>query len=723
MNKAIYHISGFDCANCASHAEEHLNKHEAVQSASIDFNNERLFITFREAPLSQDEILAVIKEVEDDPIRLEPVASKREKQKLIGKDEIIMMIRIALSIILMVTARVLSHFLGVEEDFETIGFNWQASNHIIVLVIYLVALAICIYDVIWEVIENIIKKRNPIDEHLLMTLSCLGAFSIAFFPNVEPVFFDGVMVLVLFQIGELLEKILSKKSKAAISEAIDLRADFANLITDNKVVQVKPDTLNVGDKIIIHIGEIVPVDGKVVSGEGTLDTSSLTGETMPVYVNEGKNVISGASLKTGSITVLVEKVLNDSTISKIMELVENSGEHKSKVDKFITKFARFYTPAVLGIAIIFTIIFGLATGEWATALYRGVFVLIVGCPCAIVISVPLAYFAGIGLASKIGVVIKGANVLDQLVDVGVLFVDKTGTLTYGNFEVTKMENVGVSLEDFKTALFSAESRSNHPIAKAIILHQNTAELALKQENYEEIAGFGTSTIYMGDEILAGNRNLLISHGINCPEITDYGTVVYVAKNSKYIGYALLRDVARPKAKELISRLDKLGIRTVLLSGDTEINVMNISKEVGIKEYYSGLLPQEKVTYVGKAINEKTNRKSVVFAGDGINDTPSIMRADVGFAMGGIGSDVAVENADAVIMQDHPLKIYHAIKIARMTKHVAIFNIIFAITVKVIVMILTMVINNFPPVIDALSDTGLTVLLVINSLLLFYRKVE
>ena len=723
MNKAIYHISGFDCANCASHAEEHLNKHEAVQSASIDFNNERLFITFREAPLSQDEILAVIKEVEDDPIRLEPVASKREKEKLIGKDEIIMMIRIALSIILMVTARVLSHVLGVEEDFETIGFNWQASNHIIVLVIYLVALAICIYDVIWEVIENIIKKRNPVDEHLLMTLSCLGAFSIAFFPNVEPVFFDGVMVLVLFQIGELLEKILSKKSKAAISEAIDLRADFANLITDNKVVQVKPDTLNVGDKIIIHIGEIVPVDGKVVSGEGTLDTSSLTGETMPVYVNEGKNVISGASLKTGSITVLVEKVLKDSTISKIMELVENSGEHKSKVDKFITKFARFYTPAVLGIAIIFTIIFGLATGEWATALYRGVFVLIVGCPCAIVISVPLAYFAGIGLASKIGVVIKGANVLDQLVDVGVLFVDKTGTLTYGNFEVTKMENVGVSLEDFKTALYSAESRSNHPIAKAIILHQNTAELALKQENYEEIAGFGTSTIYMGDEILAGNRNLLISHGVNCPEITDYGTVVYVAKNSKYIGYALLRDVARPKAKELISRLDKLGIRTVLLSGDTEINVMNISKEVGINEYYSGLLPQEKVTYVDKAINEKTNRKSVVFAGDGINDTPSIMRADVGFAMGGIGSDVAVETADAVIMQDHPLKIYHAIKIARMTKHVAIFNIIFAIAVKVIVMILTMVINNFPPVIDALSDTGLTVLLVINSLLLFYRKVE
>ena len=723
MNKAIYHISGFDCANCASHAEEHLNKHEAVQSASIDFNNERLFITFREAPLSQDEILSVIKEVEDDPIRLEPVASKREKEKLIGKDEIIMMIRIALSIILMVTARVLSHVLGVEEDFETIGFNWQASNHIIVLIIYAVALAICIYDVIWEVIENIIKKRNPIDEHLLMTLSCLGAFSIAFFPNVEPVFFDGVMVLVLFQIGELLEKILSKKSKAAISEAIDLRADFANLITDNKVVQVKPDTLNVGDKIIIHIGEIVPVDGKVISGEGTLDTSSLTGETMPVYVNEGKNVISGASLKTGSITVLVEKVLKDSTISKIMELVENSGEHKSKVDKFITKFARFYTPAVLAIAVIFTIIFGLVTGEWATALYRGVFVLIVGCPCAIVISVPLAYFAGIGLASKIGVVIKGANVLDQLVDVGVLFVDKTGTLTYGNFEVTKMENVGVSLEDFKIALYSAESRSNHPIAKAIILHQNTAELALKQENYEEIAGFGTSTIYMGDEILAGNRNLLISHGVNCPEITDYGTVVYVAKNSKYIGYALLRDVARPKAKELIARLDKLGIRTVLLSGDTEINVMNISREVGIKEYYSGLLPQEKVTYVDKAINEKTNRKSVVFAGDGINDTPSIMRADVGFAMGGIGSDVAVETADAVIMQDHPLKIYHAIKIARMTKHVAIFNIIFAITVKVIVMILTMVINNFPPVIDALSDTGLTVLLVINSLLLFYRKVE
>ncbi len=725
MRKAIYHISGFDCANCASKVERHLNKKENVQSAVIDFANERLFITYRGEPFTKQQILDAIKEVEGDPIRLEPIsAGKFKKERLLDKHDYFLIGRIALSVILMIIARVLQFVFY--KDIEA----WQTqSNAWILITIYSIALVICLYDIVWAVFKNIIHLSNPIDEHLLMTISCLGAFSIAFFKDAEPVFFDGVMVLVLFQIGELLEDILSKKSKAAISNAVDLRADIANLITEDKIAQVKPDTLKVGDEIVVRVGEIVPVDGIVIDGEGSLDTSSLTGEPLPVDVRKESHVLSGTILKSGSITLKVEKVFVDSTIYKIMELVQNSGERKSKVDKLITRFARFYTPAVFIIAIGFLLIYGGITGEWATAAYRSVFVLIVGCPCAIVISVPLAYFAGIGLASKLGVVIKGASYLDQLCKSGVLFIDKTGTLTYGNFEVTKIEPSGVSKKELETYVLAAESRSNHPIAKAIILHKNTAVLALKQEHYEELPGYGVRTSFEGKTILAGNYSLMEKEGVCALKIEENGTIIYVACNNEYVGYVLLQDIVRDKAKTLIQKLKTIGVKTILLSGDTYENVSNVSKEVGIEEYHAKLLPQEKTKYVEEAIAEQHGKKTVLFAGDGINDTPSIIRADVGFAMGGIGSDVAVENADIVIMQDHPLKIYHAIKIAHKTRAVAIFNIIFAISIKVAVMILNFVLpESFPlyeflPILDVLSDTGLTIILVINSLLLFYRKIK
>ena len=725
MKKAIYHISGFDCANCAAKVERHLNKKENVYSAVIDFTNERLFLTYRGEPFTEEEILKAIKEVEGDPIRLEAISvGKKKREKLFDVKDYVLIARIVLSTILMVTARILQAvmFKGIE--------NWQGEKLAwILIVIYSVALVVCLYDIVIDVFKIIIHKENPIDEHLLMTVSCMGAFCIAFFKEAEPVFFDGVMVLVLFQIGELLEDVLSKKSKAAISNAIDLRADVANLVTNDKVVTVKPDTLKEGDLIVVRVGEIVPVDGVVTEGEGSLDTSSLTGEPLPVDVRKDSHVLSGTILKSGSLTLKVEKVFSDSTIYKIMELVQNSGERKSKVDKFITRFARFYTPSVFVIAVLFLVIYGLITNDWAMAAYRSVFVLIVGCPCAIVISVPLAYFAGIGLASKKGVVIKGASVLDQLCKSGVLFVDKTGTLTYGNFEVTKMIPSGIKEDELKTYVLAAESRSNHPIAKAVVLHQNVGELALKQERYEELAGYGVRTHYEGKCILAGNHALLEKEGISAPLIEENGTVIYVACNKKYVGYVLLQDIVRDKAKQLVSKLNSIGVKTILLSGDTIKNVEDVAHEVGIEEFHAKLLPQEKTKYVEEEIVKQRGYKTVLFAGDGINDTPSIIRADVGFAMGGIGSDVAVENADAVIMQDHPLKIYHAIKIARMTRTVAIFNIVFAISIKVAAMILNFVLPEtsflyaYLPIIDVVSDTGLTLILVLNSLLLFYRKVR
>jgi len=716
--KVIYHISGFDCANCAAKVERFLNKEEYIQSASIDFTNERMYITYREEPLQTEELIETIKKVESDPLRIEKIQSgRRNTQSIFDKKFIYNLSRIVFSTILMLIA-----CLVVEE-----------KNFVVAIILYGISALFCLYDIVWKLVQNIIHLRNPIDMNLLLTLSSLGVFTLSLLihygvlpeGHFEIDLMDGCMVIILYQVGELFEHVATGKSRNAISNAIDLRADTANLITDNKVVEVKPETLKVGDKILVRIGEIVPADGEIIDGQGTLDTSSLTGEPMPVDALVGMNALSGSILKSGSITIRINKVFADSTISKILELVQSSGERKAKAEKFITKFARVYTPVVFVIGILYAVLYGIFTQNWAESIFGGLAILVVSCPCAIVISVPLAFFAGIGLASKRGVVIKGANYLDSLCKIGTVFVDKTGTLTYGNFEVTDYVINGVTKEEFKEALLAAESRSNHPIAKAICLHQNVSNIALKQSNYEEVAGFGVKTTYEKHTILAGNVELLRNNGVEVEEADVAGTAIYVAKDGKFIGYVVLKDVVRDKAKELIKKLHELGIKVVLLSGDKETTVREVAEAVGITEYHAKLLPQEKTKYVEKAIDFRENDRLVAFAGDGINDTPSIIRADVGFAMGGIGSDVAVENADVVIMQDHPLKIYDSIKIAKKTRAVAIFNIIFSLFVKVLVitLILTGVLGHAGMLVAVLADTGLTVLMTFNSLMLIYRKIK
>ena len=718
MIKKVYTISGFDCPNCAANAECHLNKQDNIDSAVIDFNNERLYITYKDEPLSIEQIISLINEVEEDEITITHLSDKKEKveeEPIFNKETILLLVRIFFIIALMVTAKILESTILDQR-------SWQ------VIALYLAALIIGIYDIFLAVIKNIIHKVNPIDEHLLMLISCIGAFCIVFFKDKDTVFFDGVMVLALFQIGELIEDILSNKSKSAIKKAIDLRAETANLIKGEEVISVSPESLNIDDLVMIKVGEKIPVDGEVISGSGTLDNSSLTGESVPVDVSTGSILLSGATLSSGSVTMKVLKTFENSTVSKIMELVESSGEKKSKVDKFITKFARIYTPIVLLIAILYTVIFGFI-GGFAESLYGGVFILIIGCPCSIVISVPLAFFAGIGLASRNGIVIKGATYLDQLYEAGVLFIDKTGTLTYGNFELSKVSPIGINEEEFMNYLLSAECLSTHPIAKAIIKNRDVSKLSLKQNDYQELAGYGILTYFEGHEIYAGNINLLKNNGVDIQEENENGTIIYLAVDKEYVGYVVLSDIVRNSSKEMIKRLNKLGINVVLLSGDNKDKVKNTAEEVGIKEYYGELLPQDKAKYVSNAVSNKKNKKQVLFAGDGINDTPSIMLADVGIAMGGIGSDVAVSNADVIIMHDDPIKIAQAIDISRKARHVAIFNIVFAISIKVIALVLTMLSGtiNFPPhfipLVDALSDTGLTVLLVINSLLLIYRKIK
>ena len=720
--RVVYHISGFDCPNCAANAERHLSKDANVLEVTLDFNNERLYINYADNPYTIDQLKNKIAEVEEDPIRIQLInKNSREKVKIFTFDFIFDLSRIILSAVLLLIGFILEK-TGVLEEFSTS-----------LIVLYSLSLVIVIYDIIIHVFKNIIKLRNPLDIELLMTISSLGIFTLAFLThygivpsgNFEIDLHDGVLVIILYQIGELIEGYASSKSKIAISDAIDLRADSANLVLDNKIVQVKPETLNIGDKIIVRVGEIVPVDGEIIEGQGTLDMSSLTGEPMPVDALVGENVLSGSILKSGSLTIVVNKVFADSSISKILELVKSSGERKAKYEKFIDKFARIYTPSVFGIAIIFAVVFGLVNKNWTDALFTAFAILVVSCPCAIVISVPLAFFAGIGLASKRGVIIKGGSYIDSLAKIGVLFFDKTGTLTYGNFQMRKVVTNNVSEQEFNEALLSAESRSNHPIAKAITLHKNISELALKQEEYEELPGLGTKTKFKGSTIIAGNYALLQKYAVSAGEIEEPGTVIYVAKEGKFIGYVVLEDIVRDKAKELIKRMDALGIKTVLLSGDKELTVQTVANKVGIKEYHAGLLPQDKTKYLEEEMANNSSKRLIAFAGDGINDTPSIIRADVGFAMGGIGSDVAVENADVVIMQDHPLKIYDAIKISKLARFTALFNIIFSLTVKatVIILLLAGVLGDYSLLVAALSDTGLSVIMILHSLSLFYRKLK
>ena len=714
--KVVYRISGFDCPNCAAKTERHLNKHDNIEACTIDFTNERMSLTFKEDEMSIEDIKCVIKEVESDDIKIKTLDEKKDEHKVFDKEFFFTLSRIIISALLCI--------------FTKIFVNYETHFHI-AIILYSLATVICLYDVTWKLIRNIIHLNNPIDMNLLLTLSGVGVIVLGslihyqVLPNgpFEIDLLDGAMVVTLYQVGELFEHIATNKSKKAIHAAIDLRADKANLLVDDKVIQVDPEQLEVGNLIIVNVGDIIPVDGVIVSGTGSLDTSSLTGESMPLDVKENDNVLSGTVVKSGSLTLKVSKVFSDSTVAKIMELVESSGEHKAKAEKFITKFARVYTPIVLVIGLTYALIFGFVTGVWAQAVFGGLAILVVACPCAIVISVPLAFFAGIGLASKHGIIVKGSNYLDSLCNIGTLFIDKTGTLTYGNFIVTEIKPSNVSKEELLNALYLSESRSNHPIAKAILSGVDASKFASKITKYEERAGEGIIASVNKDTFLSGNKAFLEKNSVKCEDFEGNGTVVYVAKNNAYLGYVVLKDQIREDSKEMIEKLHNVGVKVVLLSGDKEYAVKEVSNEIGIDEYHYSLLPQDKTAFVEKAVEER-HKKLVAFAGDGINDTPSIIRADVGFAMGGIGSDAAVENADVVLMEDNPRKIYDSIRIAKKTRRLAIFNIVFSLTVKVavIALILAGLLGQYGMIIAVLADTGLTVLMILNSLLLIYRKI-
>ena len=707
MIKKSYHITGFDCAHCALKSEKHLNKHPAINSAVIDFAKDKLFIEYKDKELTIDDILKTIAEVESDPIEIVDANKEKKRYKIFNKDFWYTLARVLIGVtIILVCSIALTH----EQFYLQLG-------------LYAFGIALLTYDVTWKVILHIVHKENPIDESLLITLCTVGAFIVAIIAHEAHFFMEALMVVTLYQVGKIIEGIATNKSKEAVARAVNLRIEHAARLVNGEIQEVSPDILNVNDVVVVTAGEYIPVDAVVISGEGQVDTSSLTGEFVPVSAKVDMELYSGYLLKEGTLNLKVIRTYQNSAVSKIIDLISNSGAKKSKADEFVSKFAKWYTPIVFIASLLVAVIGGAVTNNWKDWVILGLKMMVVACPCAIVISVPLAYFAALGLASKNGIVFKGTNYIDELNRMEKLVTDKTGTLTKGVFEISKIVPIGVKEDFLLDVMSSVESLSNHPIGKTIAKLKKSSVLS---ENFEELAGLGVCAEYKGDMVLIGNSKLLKEYEIEFEEVDENGVVVYCVYDGKYIGYLVISDEVRESSKELVSSLQNSGVDVVLLTGDKEHNTQKLCSELGIKKYYSSLLPDQKIECLEK---ELSNKYATGFIGDGINDAASIKRADIGFAMGAIGSDAAIESADVVIMNDEPMKVYDSIRIAKIARHTSVFNIIFALSVKIgveLAAIITSLLGKgelIPMWLAVLADTGLTVLMVINSLLILYRKIK
>lgn len=564
------------------------------------------------------------------------------------------------------------------------------------------------YDILIKALKNIIKGK-VFDENFLMGIATLGAIGIKEYP-------EAVMVMVLYQIGEYLQDKAVEKSQNSITELMDIRPDYANIEKDGDLTKISPYEVKIGNTIIVKTGEKIPLDGIIIDGTATLDTSALTGESKPSEVKIGDEAISGCINTNGLLKIRVTKEYGQSTVSKILDLVENASSKKTKTENFITKFAKIYTPVVvlaaLFLAILPPLIFGSNFSVWIN---RALTFLVISCPCALVISVPLGFFAGIGGASKCGILVKGSSYLELLSKPETIVFDKTGTLTQGCFKVVKIvQQEDTTKEELLELTAYAESYSNHPIALSIKKAYDKSIDKNKISEISEIAGNGVRAEINGCSILVGNENLLKNHNISYQKANETGTIVYTAKNSKFLGYIVISDKLKEDAQKAIIELKKLKLQTVMLTGDTEESGITVAKELNIDKAYTQLLPIDKVDKIEDIIEQKTKNKSVIFVGDGINDAPVLTRADVGIAMGGLGSDAAIEAADVVIMDDKPTKVATAIKIAKQTLKIVKENIAFALGIKVLFLILGAF--GFVTMWGAVfADVGVTLIAVLNSL--------
>lgn len=592
------------------------------------------------------------------------------------------------------------------------------TSRILRLAVYMVPYLVISYDILKKAFKGIIKGQ-VFDENFLMAVASVGAVAIAVYENGS--YNEAVAVMLFYQIGELFQSYAVGKSRRSISELMDIRPDYANIEVDGKIEQVDPDEVEVGSIIVVSAGEKIPIDGVIVEGSTTLDTSSLTGESVPRNAKENDEVISGCINLTGTVRIRTTKPFGESTVSKILDLVENSSSKKSKSEQFISKFARIYTPAVCGGALALALIppvVSLIIGKeamWLTWIYRALTFLVISCPCALVISLPLSFFAGIGGASKEGVLVKGSNYLETLSKTKIVVFDKTGTMTKGKFEVTEIAPIGIDRDELLRLTAYAESYSSHPISRSIKDAYDKEIDASKISDVNEISGNGVLAVVDGKKVAAGNSKLMDKLGVEYTACDKVGTVVYVAVDGKYCGYILISDALKPTSVSAVKAMKECGVRkTVMLTGDSKKVADAVAKELGADEVYSELLPADKVSQVERLLADKGEKEKLAFVGDGINDAPVLSRADIGIAMGALGSDAAIEAADIVLMDDDPMKISKAIKISSKCLRIVNENIYFALGVKALCLILGAVgIANMWVAIFA--DVGVMVIAVLNAI--------
>lgn len=721
-------LSGLTCANCANKIETRVNNLEGVKEASLNFTTSTLTIEGN----SNEELMDIILKAKEIINKLEP------EVKVFHKDEE--------NVVIENVNRCTSKTCSVENNIsnkdqghtskkegshshehshnEAINLKENLSliigaiifavamvldrDSIITLVLFILSYLLIGGNVILTAVKNILRGE-VFDENFLMTIATLGAFFIGEYP-------EGVAVMLFYEIGELFQSYAVNRSRKSITSLMNIRADYANVIRNGNEEKVNPETVSIDEVILVKPGERVPLDGIIIKGNSFVDTSALTGESVPREVFEGEDILAGFINTNGVLNIKVTRNFKESTVSRILELVENASNKKAPTEKFITRFSRYYTPVVVFSALALAIIppFVLNNGTFNEWLSRALIFLVVSCPCALVVSIPLGLFAGIGGASRKGILVKGGNYLEALKDVNTVVFDKTGTLTKGVFKVTEVNNVNIDKEELIRIAAISESLSNHPIAQSIIKEYGKEVDSKELVNYEEISGHGVKTSLEGNEILVGNYKLMEKFSINYENINSIGTIVHIAINREYKGNIVISDEIKEGSKAAIKGLKDIGVsQTVMLTGDNKTVGEKVAGIVGLDKVYAELLPGDKVEKVEEIIESNNSQGKVIFVGDGINDAPVLARADIGVAMGGIGSDAAIEAADVVLMNDNPEALVSAIKIARKTNKILWQNIIFALGVKILVLILGAfgLANMWEAV---FADVGVTVLAVINS---------
>lgn len=682
-------LEGLNCANCARKIEEKVGRMEGVKESNLNFTTTTLNVKL-EKKVKEEHVINEIKKIVE---ALEPHV--KVEKKVYGKATI-KKAKFTVKSTLIIGA--VLYLFAVIGDFQgTLGLILFGASYLLIG-----------GEVVLTAIKNI-AKGQVFDENFLMTVATIGAFTINQYP-------EAVAVMLFYEIGETIQGYAVNKTRSSISSLMDIRAEYANLIMNGKEEKVSPETVKVEDVILVKPGEKVPLDGVVIEGESFIDTSALTGESVPRKIVPNDEILSGGINTSGLLKVKVTKKFGESTVSRILEMVENAASKKADTEKFITKFAKVYTPIVVVLAILIAVIPSIFIKDalFSTWLYRALVFLVVSCPCALVVSVPLGFFAGIGGASKKGVLVKGSNYLELLKDLETVVFDKTGTLTEGVFSVTEINTNGIDKEKLIEVAAMAESFSNHPIAISIIKEYGKEIDKEVIKEYKEISGHGIKAVINNEEVLVGNSKLMNEFNILYNEVDSIGTVVYCAINGEFKGSIVISDKIKENAVEALINLKKAGVKkTVMLTGDNKKTAYKVGEKINIDEVHSELLPLDKVKEVEEFLKRSNKNGKLAFVGDGVNDAPVLARADIGIAMGGIGSDAAIEAADIVLMKDDINALVDAINVSKKTNKILWQNIVFALGIKILVMVLgTFGIANMWTAVFA--DVGVTIIAIINS---------